>query len=129
MNDIQLQAMAFAYGISEETLRGICAALEHSGWHPPQPISTEESTVVISNDKPIQVPENTEDIDLSPFELVIPVSTELSHSSVFVPRLSISIKALRVLLKKHSLQASFSILGSFQFMALDSSTTAYITLR
>ena len=70
MNDIQLQAMAFAYGISEETLRGICAALEHSGWHPPQPISTEESTVVISNDKPIQVPENTEDIDLSPFELI-----------------------------------------------------------
>lgn len=70
MNDIQLQAMAFAYGISEETLRNICAALEHSGWHPPQPIITEESTMVIGEDKPIELPKDSEEIDLSPFELI-----------------------------------------------------------
>ena len=70
MNDLQLQAMAFAYGISEETLRSICAALERSGWHAPQPITSEESTIMLSDEKPIQFSGEMEDIDLSPFELI-----------------------------------------------------------
>ena len=70
MNDIQLQALAFAYGISEETLKGICASLEHSGWHPPEPIKTTESTVILKNQKPLLIKEATEKIDLAPFELI-----------------------------------------------------------